>query len=672
MESYISEVDGSQQPYGLYLPEPFDPDVPHPVVFFAHGRTERANDNFSDTYRHQASFADEHGWILVNLDGRGDTWYEGIGEKDFFEVLDEIRQTYSIDETRLYLTGCSMGGTGAWKLGLRYPHLFAAIAGADGVCDIAFLNWLGFGSFQEPLLRSALPLDIAENGKHLNFYMMVDTNDTAVPPDSNGRRLNARLNELGYEHTYIEHSGGHCSGYDSLDICQFFSQHVNDPSPKDVVLKANQLKYGSAYWVRMDRLEKSMQFATIEAKIDRKAKVWVTTNGLLQYTLLLTPELVEVEEVSVVADDELVYTGPPEEITVSAAMDEFGSPIGWSTGDTLPRGLRKTAQIEGPIGHAYTSKFKLVQGANGSADENTQNQEEAQKFATEWNSWMHANISPIIETSVTDDDIATCNLVLFGTADSNWIIKKIQHAVPIGIWRDRIVAGATVYEGSDYGLYMVYPNPLNPERYVVISHGTIEGSDASNLEGLSWGWPDYVIFDTTIATGGNLPSVWVEHGFFDQYWRLDKDGDGLDDIFEKNIVDADAEDEFAGIEDVNPDDDFDGDGQNNGAEYNGGTDPTSPDSFFSVLSVQPDPTDLANFQASWRVSLGRFYYILWSESVNGPWHEIAEFDPAEIADEKDKEGNITRTWTDKGNDPAMEGKKPGDCAARFYKVLAVR
>ena len=49
MESYVSEVDGSQQPYGLYLPEPFDPDVPHPVVFFAHGRGNRANDSFSDT-----------------------------------------------------------------------------------------------------------------------------------------------------------------------------------------------------------------------------------------------------------------------------------------------------------------------------------------------------------------------------------------------------------------------------------------------------------------------------------------------------------------------------------------------------------------------------------------------------------------------------------------------
>ena len=32
----------------------------------------------------------------------------------------------------------------------------------------------------------------------------------------------------------------------------------------------------------------------------------------------------------------------------------------------------------------------------------------------------------------------------------------------------------------------------------------------------------------------------------------------------------------------------------------------------------------------------------------------------------------TRTWTDKGADPAMEEKKPGDCPARFYKLAAYR
>jgi len=180
------------------------------------------------------------------------------------------------------------------------------------------------------------------------------------------------------------------------------------------------------------------------------------------------------------------------------------------------------------------------------------------------------------------------------------IIKNINDALPIRIWRNRIVAGANVYEGSNYGLYMVFPNPLNPERYVVISHGTIPGWAATDVTFLPLGWPDYVVFDMNIVPrqahaspfGDEQmfyhPDAWVEAGYFDQYWRLDKDEDGMDDIFEKDIIDADPDDPIKTIEDVNPTDDFDEDGQDNLSEYNAGTDPTDADSFFSVLSVDPD------------------------------------------------------------------------------------
>jgi len=461
---------------------------------------------------------------------------------------------------------------------------------------------------------------------------------------------------------------------------------VNQPSPKHVLLKANQLKYGSAYWVRIDRLQKKPvadQFATIEAKITGKKKdiVEVTALGLVQFTLFLTPELFTVAEVSVTVNGEAVYTGPVRQVTIFASLDEAGNIVGWSTEDTFPRGLCKTALIEGPIGHAYVSKFLLVRGTT-SKPETGRNRWEAEKFATEWNSWMHAGISPVEDTSVTEEDIATSNLILFGTADSNSVIQEINDLLPVRIWNNRIVAGAHEYVGENYGLYMIFPNPLNPERYVVISHGTIQGSCETEMNALPWYWPDYVVFDTSVVPSPTvttpswfgpqmvyLPDAWVEGaaGFFDQYWRLDNDEDGLDDIFEKEIIDADPDDPIAIIEDVNPDHDFDGDGQHNLTEYNAGTDATDAQSFFSATSVKPDPADAAQFWVSWNVAPARSYYILWSDSAEGPWHEIAELDPADISDDAD-----IRTWTDKGTDPAMEGKKPGDCRARFYRVAAYR
>ena len=36
-------------------------------------------------------------------------------------------KTYNVDESRIYLTGLSMGGYGAWHLAEAYPRLFAAV-----------------------------------------------------------------------------------------------------------------------------------------------------------------------------------------------------------------------------------------------------------------------------------------------------------------------------------------------------------------------------------------------------------------------------------------------------------------------------------------------------------------------------------------------------------------
>jgi predicted peptidase len=43
-------------------------------------------------------------------------------------LLDEITEKYRVDESRVYLTGLSMGGYGTWALASTYPERFAAIA----------------------------------------------------------------------------------------------------------------------------------------------------------------------------------------------------------------------------------------------------------------------------------------------------------------------------------------------------------------------------------------------------------------------------------------------------------------------------------------------------------------------------------------------------------------
>ena len=47
-------------------------------------------------------------------------------------LLDDIVARYKVDSDRIYLVGYSMGGTGAWYMAYKYPHVFAAVAPMSG------------------------------------------------------------------------------------------------------------------------------------------------------------------------------------------------------------------------------------------------------------------------------------------------------------------------------------------------------------------------------------------------------------------------------------------------------------------------------------------------------------------------------------------------------------
>ncbi|MCC5841588.1 MAG: dienelactone hydrolase family protein [Opitutales bacterium] len=72
-------------------------------------------------------------------------------------LLDDVISRYRIDEKRIYVTGLSMGGSGAWHLATAYPERFAAIApiGGGGIpekaASIAHLPiWVFYGELDTP------------------------------------------------------------------------------------------------------------------------------------------------------------------------------------------------------------------------------------------------------------------------------------------------------------------------------------------------------------------------------------------------------------------------------------------------------------------------------------------------------------------------------------------
>ncbi|MFC1758265.1 prolyl oligopeptidase family serine peptidase [Planctomycetota bacterium] len=113
--------------YLLYLPKDYDQQAKHPVLLFLHGAGERGAD-LSSVKVHGPPKLIEQGksfpFIVVSPQCEDGEWWDA-GELS--GLLDSIQNNYKVDRDRVYVTGLSMGGFGAWALALLEPNRFAAI-----------------------------------------------------------------------------------------------------------------------------------------------------------------------------------------------------------------------------------------------------------------------------------------------------------------------------------------------------------------------------------------------------------------------------------------------------------------------------------------------------------------------------------------------------------------
>jgi pimeloyl-ACP methyl ester carboxylesterase len=134
-QAYRSTVDGTLQPYRLYVPSVVDPEQSYPLLVVLHGHHGDENSYF-DVYRDPATgqrallrLAEERGYFVVAPRGRGPgSRYTGDAEQDVLDVIDRVTALYPIDEKQIFLSGHSSGGVGAWKIGFRFAKRFAALA----------------------------------------------------------------------------------------------------------------------------------------------------------------------------------------------------------------------------------------------------------------------------------------------------------------------------------------------------------------------------------------------------------------------------------------------------------------------------------------------------------------------------------------------------------------
>ncbi|MEA3403833.1 MAG: prolyl oligopeptidase family serine peptidase [Armatimonadota bacterium] len=562
---YRSPLDDSIQAYGVYLPgSPPPSEQGYPAVLHGHGYGWRVSTSFSGFQR---QWADEHGWVMIHLNARGPNFYEGVGDLETLRVVDDAAARFGIDRDRVYMTGGSMGGTGALRHGLRHPDVFAAVMGVDGWTDFRLWHhhWYArtdyrdlIEEFRRPLLEAASPLYWAERGRWGAVGHIVDGSDTTVLPE-NGLRLRQRLWELSakqpgaYDYRLIFNPTlGHGGGTDYRAIYGFFVGRRRIRWPAGFTVQSTVLPHAQLYWGRIEDLLIDGLSGQLEAYAEGDA-VAVRTENLRAFTLHLAASPSAAEGwVRVYADGFPCYEGFPGTISLEADVDAAGMVIGWHRRPRM-NALRKHPDLCGPVGHAFLSPFVVAWATAGGADEVARHRLEAEQFAESWNGFMvHAEaVEAVPEDGIDPADLASHTIVLFGSIDSSRLLRRAHaaHPFPVEVRDDGVIVhdpqhGDRRYLGEKFGALMCYPNPLTDfSTYLVIANRRMymkpDGGSPQllgyDLEKLPWAYPDYLVFNNDqselpfVLNVNNKPPVtcyeaayFVEAGFFDDAWRIDR------------------------------------------------------------------------------------------------------------------------------------------------------
>lgn len=476
-----SDVDDSEQPYGLYLPKNFDEHRKYPLVVMLHGalsnhrlelkrvfgKSNLPGENDLEASRYFPKW-DDVDYIVVTPFSRGTMGYQGIAEKDVWDVVADVKRRFPIDEDRTYLTGLSMGGGGTLWIGLTRPDVWAAIA---PVCPAP-----PFGTVER-----------APNVLHVPVHFFQGGADPVVNPEGT-RQWRRRLQDLGTKVEYTEYPGVQHNSWENAyadeAIFKWFGQFKRNRFPDRVRFVTDQYAYPGAYWVAFDHLTPGT-FAKIDAEFRAPNRVEITTTDLDAFTLNLAghPKFTRGKPVQIAVDG--------KSITASGDSISLHRQDGaWVAGKYERSAGLKRPGLEGPMSEVIGKRHVYVFGTAGSPSrEEMQARREAANRAaafggnTQTGGRLLLSMRAIPDAQVRPSDYESSDLVLFGTKETNTVIAKLADKLPLHL----------APNSKDYGLLYVYP---------------VNGHDILVSSGLPW-FPitDGVPQPGAVGRGGQRPDI---------------------------------------------------------------------------------------------------------------------------------------------------------------------
>jgi hypothetical protein len=181
--------------------------------------------------------------------------------------------------------------------------------------------------------------------------------------------------------------------------------------------------------------------------------------------------------------------------------------------------MNKGPGHQGPIDDAFTDWFVFVKPSASGFHPTTSQwiEKEFNRATFEWRAQFRGD-APVVSDAEAAELTQPANLILWGDPQSNATLRKILPQLPIKWTAEKIEFAGQTYDASSHVPLMIFPNPLNPEKYVVLNSGfTFRGfgSNANQTPKL----PDYALLD--ISKADPFATGVAAAGFFNEQWQLE-------------------------------------------------------------------------------------------------------------------------------------------------------
>ena len=301
-----------------------------------------------------------------------------------------------------------------------------------------------------------------------------------------------------------------------------------DPYPRKIRFTTWSLAYNQMKWVTIDSLEQHWERARLDAEIVDDNNIAVKTSGVSAFTLDIGPggSILNVDrKANVTINGQMIAAAAPmTDRSWTAHFRKTGTK--WSALDKAAitdGALHKVHNLQGPIDDAFLDSFVVVRPTGDPmipAISDWLGKEQAHMIDA-WRKQFRGDAQVRDDTQLTDADIANSNLILFGDPGSNRVLSRILAKLPLQWSKDSVIMGKKTYSSATNVPVMIYPNPLNPRKYIVINTGfTFREYDYLNNARQTPKLPDYAMVDITTPPDGRFPGKIVDAGFFGEHWEF--------------------------------------------------------------------------------------------------------------------------------------------------------